>query len=216
MEQALPNAVSNALKKEIKETVDATKKMLPSRVMAIKIELLNSYTAIYKSVFKSVFDNYYGDLYDEDSLMSSLYFGQNSDATPYCTYNTAKFKFSNKNYREKKKFNPNTVSESTVKNFRSEDEAAGLFIEQFFQDDDQDFLSPSGKMDEDSQEDVLADVRLDYYNFNPINQGIDSSTLPSIDETYRVARFRAQQEYEKQYLVELKPMIYKKYGIQLK
>ena len=71
-------------------------------------------------------------------------------------------------------------------------------------------------MDEDSQEDVLADVRLDYYNFNPINQGIDSSTLPSIDETYRVARFRAQQEYEKQYLVELKPMIYKKYGIQLK
>ena len=38
MEQALPNAVSNALKKEIKETVDATKKMLPSRVMAIKIE----------------------------------------------------------------------------------------------------------------------------------------------------------------------------------
>ena len=43
MEQALPNAVSNALKKEIKETVDATKKMLPSRVMAIKIELLNSY-----------------------------------------------------------------------------------------------------------------------------------------------------------------------------
>ena len=67
MEQALPNTVSNALKKEIKETVDATKKMLPSRVMAIKIELLNSYTAIYKSVFKSVFDNYYGDLYDEDS-----------------------------------------------------------------------------------------------------------------------------------------------------
>lgn len=216
MEQALPNAVSNALKKEIKETVDATKKMLPSRVLAIKIELLNSYTAIYKSVFKSVFDNYYGDLYDEDSLMSSLYFGQNSDATPYCTYNTAKFKFSNKNYRKKKKFNPNTVSESTVKNFRSEDESAGLFIDQFFQDDDQEFLSSSGKMDEDSQEDVLADVRLDYYNFNPINQGIDSSTLPSIDETYRVARFRAQQEYEKQYLVELKPMIYKKYGIQLK
>ena len=117
---------------------------------------------------------------------------------------------------EKKKFNPNAVSESTVKNFRNEDEAAGLFIDQFFQDDDQEFLSSNGKMDEDSQEDVFADVRLDYYNFNPTNQGIDPSTLPSIDETYRVARFRAQQEYEKQYLVELKPMIYKKYGIQLK
>lgn len=214
MEQSLPSTVSKALEKEIKDVVSKTKKMLPSRVLAIKIELLSSYEAIFKSVFKSVFDNYYGDLYDEESLMSSLYFGQSGDATPYCIYNTAKFKFSNKEYREKKKFNPNAVNESTVKNFRSEDEAAGLFIESFFQDDDSEFLS-SGKMDEDSQEDVLADMQLSYYNFKPENQGLDFTSLPSIDETYRVAKQRAQQEYEKQYLVELKPKIYKKYGIQL-
>lgn len=212
--------VIKELEKEIKKShaiQDKNKKQnnaiqLKKEIIQQRVEIFNSYTSIVKTVFKSVFDNYYGVLYDEESLFSSLKFSQLNNGTPYITYDISKFKFTRyKNIREKETFNFNSVSQNTVKYFSEEDWYDTGLMENFFQDTEESEYVVNNIVDEDQQEQDMANLSIDFSNFSKANQNISPNIFPIVEDVYKIAKERANQEFNKQYISLIKPQLLKKY-----
>lgn len=198
------------LKDKSKVKQDAAK--MKKELIQARVQIFNSYTSITKSVFKSVFDNYYGPLYDEESLFSSLKFLQLGNGAPYLTYNIDEFKFTPyKEVREKEVFNFNQVSQNTAKRFSEEDWYDTGLMENFFQDDEESDYVVNNEVNEDEQEQDLASLSIDFSNFQKSNQNISANIFPSVVDVYRVAKERANQEFNKQYISLIKPQLLKKY-----
>ena len=214
MNNNFTNVVSKAFETEAQKIVNEIKKTMPQRMMAIKSEIANDYRQIVKSVFKSVFDNYYGEDYDYDSLMSSLTFYSGSKLYPEFMYDINHFRFLNKLEKSKRKFNQNSSSQSSIKEFRDPSMVTLEYASNFF--DELDDYSESGFIiDDQAQWEEAQEFALDFWNFTPQNNNKRLYALSPVEEVYRIAKERAVQEFQKQYTSQIKPRILKKYGIKL-
>ena len=196
---------SNAIQDKNKKQNNTTQ--LKKEIIQQRVEIFNSYTSIVKTVFKSVFDNYYGVLYDEKSLFSSLKFSQLNNGVPYITYDISKFRFTQyKNIKEKEVFNFNSVSQNTAKRFSDEDWYDTGLMESFFQDSEESEYVTNNMVDEDEQEQTMANLSIDFSNFSKANQNISPNIFPIVEDVYKVAKERANQEFNKQYISLSIPM----------
>ncbi len=200
-------AVLKTLDQQLK-TVQEIKKTIPQRVSAIKNEVYGYYRNIQESVFKKVFDEYYGKYYDEQSLISSLIFTSNSiNIYPDITYDSSKFRFLNSMERGQLDRGHNPSRISTLDDFIDPDfeySYVGPFEEQQFADD----------ADAIYWEEMEIDP-IDDWNLNKQNNNMNPLALSPLDEVYKIALQRGQQEFLKQYNSSIKQKIEKKYGISL-
>lgn len=214
MNNNFTNIVSKAFEDEVQKITIEIKKTMPQRMLIIKNEIANDFRRIVRSVFKSVFDNYYGEDYDYESLMNSLTFYSGSKLYPEFMYNVDHFRFLNKLERSKRKFNQNSSSQSSIKEFRDPSMVTLEYASNFF--DDLESYSDQGTMlDELDQWDEAQEFALDFWNFTPQNNNKRLYALSPVEEVYRIAKERAVQEFQKQYTSQIKPRILKKYGIKL-
>lgn len=214
MNNNFTNVVSKAFEAEAQKIVNEIKKTMPQRMMAIKSEIANDYRQIVKSVFKSVFDNYYGEDYDYDSLMSSLTFYSGSKLYPEFMYDIDHFRFLNKLEKSKRKFNQNSSSQSSIKEFRDPSMVTLEYASNFFNELD-DYSESGFIIDDQAQWEEAQEFALDFWNFTPQNNNKRLYALSPVEEVYRIAKERAVQEFQKQYTSQIKPRILKKYGIKL-
>lgn len=213
MNENISNAVLSAIKQEMKHLEDEIKKSMPNKMMAVRGEVTQEYIIIVKSVFKSVFDNYYKEDYDYDSLMDSLYFFSRAHLWPDLIYSTKKFRFLNSLEKRQAKFNQNRIATSSIKDFRGADEVTLEFANNMFEEygDSGEFTSNN----EGELWDQVQEVAIDFWNFTPINNNKRMYALSPVEEVYRIAYERSMQEFERQYISQIKPRILKKYGIKL-
>ena len=190
------------------KTVQEIKKIIPQRVSALRNEVYGYYRNIQESVFKQVFDEYYGKYYDKESLMSSLIFTMdNTKVYPNVTYNASKFRFLNSLERTQLDNGHDPSKVSTIDDFIDPDyeiSYSGPFDEQEFADD----------ADAIYWEEIGRDP-FDFWNFNKLNNNFNNLALSPLDEVYKIALLRRQQEFLKQYNSSIKKRMESKYGITL-
>lgn len=190
------------------KTVQEIKKIIPQRVSALKNEVYGYYRNIQESVFKQVFDEYYGKYYDKESLMSSLIFTMdNTKVYPNIAYNASKFRFLNSLERIQLDNGHSPSKISTIDDFIDPDyeiSYSGPFDEQEFADD----------ADAIYWEEIGRDP-FDFWNFNKQNNNFNNLALSPLDEVYKIALLRRQQEFLKQYNSSIKKQMESKYGITL-
>ena len=66
-------------------------------------------------------------------------------------------------------------------------------------------------VDEDEQEQTMANLSIDFSNFSKANQNISPNIFPIVEDVYKIAKERANQEFNKQYISLIKPQLLKKY-----
>ncbi len=209
----LSNTVSKAFENACNEIVKAIEKQLPQKTAAIKSEINFDYTVLVKKVFESVFDNYYGENYDKESLMDSLTFiNTTKKIQPDLIYDKNKFKFLKPIEKEKRAFNKNAVRESTIKQFGDTDIAFDIATSLF---DEATFVEEYSNMSSLDQWEEVQEMVFDFWNMTRANNNRNNLSLSPLEETYKIAYQRSQQEYEKRFNTLIKPRILKKYGIKL-
>lgn len=200
-------AVLNILDKELK-TVYEIKSKIPQKVKAIKNEVYGYYRIIYESVFKKVFDEYYREYYDEQSLISSLIFiSNNINIYPDIFYNSKKFRFLNFMERGQLDRGHNPSRVSTIDDFIDPDfelSYIGPFEEQVFANDSDAIQWESYYIDP-----------IEEWNLSKQNNNVNTLALSPLEEVYKIALRRGQQEFLKQYNSSIKQKIEKKYNISL-
>ena len=207
MEDNLSKVFSKALNDQLEKMKQDIQKQMPQKMATIKNEMYGYYRNIIESTFKNVFDEYYGEYYDEESLVSSLTFINGKNIYPDVVYSTNKFKFLNRMQRLQLDAGHDVARESTIDDFVDpdfQDSTTGLFEEQYFADD----------ADAIYWEDIEVDP-LQFWNLNKQNNNFNTLALSPIDEVYKIALQRRQQEFQRQYNSSIKSKIYKKYGIKL-
>lgn len=208
MDNNLSNVFSKALDDQMEKIKQDIQKQMPQKMATIRNEMYGYYRNIIESVFKNVFDEYYGEYYDEESLFSSLTFINGKHIYPDVVYSVNKFKFLNKLQRFQWDMGHQVSRSSTLDDFIDpdfQDSTTGIFEEQYFADD------TDALYWEDVQVDPLQFWNLDLNKNNNIN----TLALSPIDEVYKIALRRRQQEFQRQYTTSIKSRIYKKYGIKL-
>ena len=209
----LSNTVSKAFENACNEIVKAIEKQLPQKTAAIKSEINFDYTVLVKKVFESVFDNYYGENYDKESLLDSLTFiNTTKKIQPDLIYDKNKFKFLKPIEKEKRAFNKNAVRESTIKQFGDTDIAFDIATSLF---DEATFVEEYSNMSSLDQWEEVQEMVFDFWNMTRANNNRNNLSLSPLEETYKIAYQRSQQEYEKRFNTLIKPRILKKYGIKL-
>lgn len=207
MEDNLSKVFSKALNDQLEKIKQDIQKQMPQKMATIKNEMYGYYRNIIESVFKNVFDEYYGEYYDEESLVSSLTFINGKNIYPDVIYSINKFKFLNRMQRLQLDAGHDVARESTLDDFVDpdfQDSTTGLFEEQYFADD----------ADAIYWKDIEVDP-LQFWNLNKQNNNLNTLALSPIDEVYKIALQRRQQEFQRQYNSSIKSKIYKKYGIKL-
>ena len=61
----------------------------------------------------------------------------------------------------------------------------------------------------------VQEMVFDFWNMTRANNNRNNLSLSPLEETYKIAYQRSQQEYEKRFNTLIKPRILKKYGIKL-
>lgn len=210
---SLSSTVSRAFEDACKEIVKEIEKQMPQKMTTIRNEISYEYMSLAKDVFETVFDNYYGGNYDRESLMNSLAFSNSSfHIWPDLTYKKNLLQFLPQIEKEKKAFNQNATRESTIKQFGDTnivyDIATTLFNEAEFEED-------YSSMSTTDQWDEVQELSFDFWNLSKANNNRNNLAMSPIEETYKIAYVRCNNEFEKRFYGVIKPKILKKYGIKL-
>ena len=208
MNNDLSKVFSKTLEDQLEKIKQDIQKQMPQKMSTIRNEMYGYYRNIIESVFKNVFDEYYGEYYDEESLLSSLTFINGKHIYPDVIYSTNKFKFLNKLQRFQQDMRHSVSRTTTLDDYIDpdfQDSSIGAFEEQYFADD------ADAIYWEDIQIDPVQIWNLDLNKNNNINP----LAFSPIEEVYKTALRRRNQEFQRQYNSSIKPRIYKKYGIKL-
>lgn len=150
---------------------------MPSKMMAIRAEVRNSYVQVARSVFASVFENYYDDAFDPKSLQDSLIFIDGRKIYPSVDYNKKVFRFLSRNEREERKFNENAFEENIVDPDIYTEEELSIMYGDYEEETIEYQAETEGTMDDDER----IDNTLEYWNFTKANNNRRMYALSPLD-----------------------------------
>ena len=202
--------IDNNLEKELDKFFQNILKQFPSKVQLIKKDIYDAFVLVTQNTFLQTFDEYYGNNYDINSLLASLQFYTGKDIRPDFSYDENKFKFNNDNGAlVKDGFNFNSRKYASFGNFQ--DPEIEALLDQFWEDEEND--ETTDELEQEDEQDFLI-TYVDSF-FQPVNNIILAETMASKKDVYEEARKRAVQNFNKEYVTQIKPRIYKKYGIKI-
>ena len=209
-------SISKALDQEFDKVLKELQAKIPSKIQAIKSEVYGSYVTVIQKVFIGVFDSYYGNNYDQQSLLDSLHFVSGKDIRPDFSYDERQFKFMDMlNLRV---FNQN-ASNTEFRRFQDP-----TFGRQSLNIGNRDSIIQDlwTEIDEyQAQGDTQAvNELLDYldyvqYSGSSANNLERPENFVELSRVYEIARDKALEEFNKEFVSQLKPRIFKKYGIKV-
>lgn len=174
------------------ELLKGIKAQIPSKMRQIRSDIYANFLMIVKDSYVNTFQELYGSCFDQQALINSLNFYPTNDLRPDFSYDIKKFKFINlrNNIR---KFNPNSVKE-----YERTD------MEEIYQDYDEEIIDY----------DEFEEYDNSYSDFTPNNKVNIGGMIP-LTEAYEQAKYEALNKFQQQYITQIQPRIFKRYGIKL-
>ena len=211
----LTKSISRALDDELNKVIQEINKKVPQKLQTIKSEIYGAYRQVVQNSFQNTFDSYYGNNYDINSLIDSLHFVTGKDLRPDIQYDINKFMFNSDLAKiQGKQFNQNTSKTNGIQRQISlfGRENRDVLIEELLEE-----AQEYEKMGDTNAMNETLD-RLDYLesiNGRPVNNMVRPETFVELDKVYQIAKDKAIEEFNKEFVSQLKPRILKKYGIQM-
>ena len=209
-------SISKALDQEFDKVLKELQAKIPSKIQAIKSEVYGSYVTVIQKVFIGVFDSYYGNNYDQQSLLDSLHFVTGKDIRPDFSYDVRQFKFMD--MLNLGVFNQNA---SNTEFRRFQDPAFGrqsLNIgnrDSIIQDLWTEIDEYQAQGDTQAVNELLDYLDYVQYSGSSANSMERPENFVELSKVYEIARDKALEEFNKEFVSQLKPRIFKKYGIKV-
>lgn len=203
----LQKQIQKALDKEVEKILEEIKVQTPQKLGQVKAEILGAYQIIATTAVQKVFLETYGQNYDVASLNSALTLGLSNDLHPIFSYNKDVFKFNATLKRDERAFNQNARQYASFRNTLEDPEF-------YTQEEEDAYIADSNPFDE-ALDDITEENTMDYNIFNSHNKQNQQGGYASLSETFEKAKIEALNEFEKEYVINIKPRILKKYGIKM-
>lgn len=204
---SLQKQVQKALDKEIEKILKEIKVQTPQKLGQVKSEILGAYQVIATTVVHKVFLETYGQNYNVASLNDSLILGLGNDLRPIFSYNKDIFKFDATLKKDERAFNQNARQYASFRNTLEDPEF-------YTQEEEDAYIADSNPFDE-ALDDITEENTMDYNIFSSHNKQNQQGGYASLSETFEKAKAEALNEFEKEYVINIKPRILKKYGIKM-
>lgn len=198
--------------KDEADTIDKImKKEAYPKVIAIKREIYGIFTVIVKNAFQEVFTDMYGSGYDVQSLDKAVKIMSGSSLIPDFYFEKNDFHFNEELERFSRKFNENSRKYASFRDL----EGPEFYLGEILQDYEDNSDSDEDSENEEDYEDIYDDIMYEYLDMTPVNKILVKGTRFPLDETYKIARDKALVAFNTEYNSQIKPRIYKKYGIKI-
>ena len=209
-------SISKALDQEFDKVLKELQAKIPSKIQAIKSEVYGSYVTVIQKVFIGVFDSYYGNNYDQQSLLDSLHFVTGKDIRPDFSYDVRQFKFmdmlnlgvfnQNANNIEFRRFQDPVFGRQSL-NIGNRDS----IIQDLWTEIDE----YQAQGDTQAVNELLDYLDYVQYSGSSANSMERPENFVELSKVYEIARDKALEEFNKEFVSQLKPRIFKKYGIKV-
>ena len=209
-------SISKALDQEFDKVLKELQAKIPSKIQAIKSEVYGSYVTVIQKVFIGVFDSYYGNNYDQQSLLDSLHFVTGKDIRPDFSYDVRQFKFmdmlnlgvfnQNANNAEFRRFQDPTFGRQSL-NIGNRDS----IIQDLWTEIDE----YQAQGDTQAVNELLDYLDYVQYSGSSANSMERPENFVELSKVYEIAKDKALEEFNKEFVSQLKPRIFKKYGIKV-
>lgn len=202
---------------EVEKLTAQIKKQIPIKMKAIKSDIYGAYRTIILNSMQEVFTKAYGNNYDANSLVDSIDFVTGNDIRPDFFWHREKFSFTPEINKDRD-FNQNAKDYASFGKIQDPDFFTGSVLDKnYFGWDVEDFNDESnGENDnEDAQEEAFYEEITSLISFKPIHTVGIHGGYASLDEVYQRARTKALDNFNREYVSQIKPRILKKYGIKL-
>ena len=209
-------SISKALDQEFDKVLKELQAKIPSKIQAIKSEVYGSYVTVIQKVFIGVFDSYYGNNYDQQSLLDSLHFVTGRDIRPDFSYDVRQFKFmdmlnlgvfnQNANNIEFRRFQDPVFGRQSL-NIGNRDS----IIQDLWTEIDE----YQAQGDTQAVNELLDYLDYVQYSGSSANNMERPENFVVLSKVYEIAKDKALEEFNKEFVSQLKPRIFKKYGIKV-
>ena len=209
-------SISKALDQEFDKVLKELQAKIPSKIQAIKSEVYGSYVTVIQKVFIGVFDSYYGNNYDQQSLLDSLHFVTGRDIRPDFSYDVRQFKFmdmlnlgvfnQNANNVEFRRFQDPVFGRQSL-NIGNRDS----IIQDLWTEIDE----YQAQGDTQAVNELLDYLDYVQYSGSSANSMERPENFVELSKVYEIAKDKALEEFNKEFVSQLKPRIFKKYGIKV-
>lgn len=196
--------IEKVLRQEIEKVTQEIQKKHASKIKSIKSEIYGYYINIINDSFQKKFTEFYGSTYDKNSLRNSLIILTGQGLLPELQCDTTAFRFNKDIDTKARKFNLNTSSISNISEIRSIEANPRIF-------NILDEVMDEENLGDEEEDEILDDVLV---NFTPTNRkrGIQDAQI-KVEEAFKQAKDYALDEFNREYVTQIKPRILKKYGI---
>lgn len=204
MNNNVGKTIEQIIEKEKKTIDEIVKKEAYPKVVSIKRDIYGFYTVIVRNSFHDTFSDIYGNGYDIESLDKALKFMSGSSLIPEFYFDENEFHFNSELENITRKFNQNSRKYASFGNMDNPDFYLGD-LENFDEEYDEDI----------DEEDIYDDMMYEYLQMSPVNKTLVEKTRYPITDAYKIARDKALVAFNSAYISQIKPRIYRKYGIKI-
>ena len=198
---------------EVEKLTAQIKKQIPIKMKAIKSDIYGAYRTIILNSMQEVFTKAYGNNYDANSLVDSIDFVTGNDIRPDFFWHREKFSFTSEINKDRD-FNQNAKDYASFGKIQDPDFFTGSVLDKNGFGWDVDDFDDEGE-DEENQENAYYEEITSLISFKPIHTVGIHGGYASLDEVYQRARTKALDNFNREYVSQIKPRILKKYGIKL-
>lgn len=198
---------------EVEKLTAQIQKQIPVKMKAIKSDIYGAYRTVILNSMQEVFTKAYGNNYDANSLVESIDFVTGNDIRPDFFWHREKFSFTPE-INDGKDFNQNAKDYASFGKIQDPDFFTGSILDKNGFGWDVDDFDDEGE-DEEKQENAYYEEITSLIPFKPIHTVGIHGGYASLDEVYQRARTKALDNFNREYVSQIKPRILKKYGIKL-
>ena len=203
---SLETQIEKILRKELEEITLKIQRDHADKIRSIKREIYGNFINIIQDSFQIKFYEFYGNNFDKQSLNNSLIFITGSGILPDFQYDTDQFKFTYGINQKARKFNLNTSSISNISEIRSIEANPRIF-------NVLDEVMNEENLGDEEEDEILDDILINFTSTNR-KRGIQDAQI-KVEEAFKQAKDYALDEFNREYVTQIKPRILKKYGIKL-
>lgn len=216
VQQYIDQKIQSVINKEIEKIINQIKVKAPMVMVEVKREIFAQYKLITGIVIEQVFYQTYGDVFDLKSLQNSLIYYPNNGLKPQISYNPNIFRFNDKFFNSKNKFNENSRNWERKNrkylnpSFYTDSGSMSDYFDNLYDPIEAEEMESEGYGEDDYMDELIMD-----YDSKVFNSKRNKSYKVDLNDTYKKAISRANFEFDLEWNRVIKIKLSKKYGLQL-